>query len=153
MQETTQGAFIDRPDSTIPWLWFGAIALISSLFGWNIASYSPLLSIAFVLGIYMSIAIIRACYRGGFATTAGLFAFSFSMAFIWVGALTSAGAAGWAINLLLVAAGIFTLDIALEKAAIALKKSAPNFDNGFSMASAIALAGVLLGWIVHGFAV
>ena len=67
--------------------------------------------------------------------------------------MTSVGAAGWAINLLLVAAGIFTLDIALEKAAIALKESAPNFDNGLTMASAIALAGILLGWIVRAIAV
>ena len=146
MQNSTQGAFIDRPDSRIPWLWFGAISLISGLFGWNIAPYPPLLSIAFVLGITIAIATIRACYKGGFSTTAGLFAFTFGMAFIWIGALTSAGAAGLAINLLLVAAGIFALDIALEKAAIALKNEA-NFNRGFSIASMVALAGVLLGWI------
>ena len=146
MQNSTQGAFIDRPDSRIPWLWFGIIALISSLFGWNIAPYPPLISIAFVLGIALAIATIRACYRGGFSTTAGLFAFTFGMGFIWVGALTSAGAAGLAINLLFISAGIFALDIALEKAAIALKNEA-NFNRGFSIASMVALASILLGWI------
>ena len=146
MQETTQGAFIDRPDSRIPWLWYGAIALISGLFGWNLASYHPLLSVAGILGIVLTIAIIRTCYEGGFPSTAGLFAFTFGMGFIWVGALTSAGAAGLAINLLLVAAGIFILDIALEKAAIALKNEA-NFERGFSIASTIAITGVLVGWL------
>ena len=144
--QQTKGAFIDRPDSKIPWIWFGAIALISGLFGWNIALYSPLQSIALVLGIALSIVVIRACYKGGFPTTAGLFAFSLGMAFIWIGALTSAGAAGLAINLLLIAAGIFTLDIALEKAAIALKNEA-NFNRGFSIASTIAITSVLVGWI------